>query len=251
MERKFWVNPGLQVALERAGLHSMTDFMTRGEVIRRRDGKENVVVRLGEGEASTRAFLKRHAPSREVPGLAEWGNTGKVAALGIRVPVVAAAGSDREGSFIMTVEIEGGIPLDDFGREELAFPLTGPGIGRKRRLIEGIAGIARKLHDGGLCHRDFYLCHVFITPSRDDELTLIDHQRVRRARPLRWRWIVKDLASLNYSATTDWISRSDRLRFLRAYLSRDRMAGKEKKLIRRILKKTERIRRHDTKGKKG
>ncbi|MST95428.1 MAG: hypothetical protein EXS33_09225 [Pedosphaera sp.] len=36
----------------------------------------------------------------------------------------------------------------------------------KRALLEKIAALARTLHEGGVNHRDFYLCH-FLVKNRD------------------------------------------------------------------------------------
>jgi hypothetical protein len=55
---------------------------------------------------------------------------------------------------------------------------------------------------------------------------------------------VKDLASLNYSAGSE-ITRSDRMRFLQSYLSCEHLDAAQKQLVRRVLKKTQRIARHD------
>ncbi|MHC4777707.1 MAG: lipopolysaccharide kinase InaA family protein [Planctomycetota bacterium] len=251
MERKFWVNPGLQAVLGRSGFHTFTDFLKLGTVIRKVGYKENVQVTLGEGEESFIGFLKRHGPSSSSPGLEEWENHKIVAALGIPVPEVLAAGGGPEGSFIMTAELRGAIPLDQH-LEEASPPSGNPDpIKRKHALLSGVADITRTLHEGGLCHRDLYLCHFFVRPGQGEEITLIDLQRVRPARPLRFRWIVKDLAALDYSASPNRISRSDRLRFFLDYLGRRRLDSGARRLIRRIVKKTRRIRRHDRKGRAG
>jgi hypothetical protein len=74
---------------------------------------------------------------------------------------------------------------------------------------------------------------------------LIDLQRVQYRRWWRDRWVVKDLAQLNYSAPPEAISCTDRLRFLKTYLDVDRLGRRERRLIRRIVAKTARIARHD------
>src|SRR3546814_16344173 len=71
-------------------------------------------------------------------------------------------------------------------RTDTLFPCTtlfrSPEIRFKRRLIEAIAELARTLHDNGLNHRDFYICHLCLDKTRlaNDEihLYLIDLHRV-------------------------------------------------------------------------
>ena len=43
----------------------------------------------------------------------------------------------------------------------------------------GATNIARRLHAGGLVHKDLYLCHLFV-PKGACEVTLIDLARVTR-----------------------------------------------------------------------
>ncbi len=244
------IHPAWRGALETAGFRRLGDFLAKGEVIRHRDGKENVRVRLGEGEAAVRLFLKRHPPGGGDPGWGEMENHQRVSSLGIDVPEVAATGKGPGGSFLATVEIAGGLPADRFLEEELGFPPDREAFARKRRLLGETARIARTLHERGLCHRDLYLCHFFVVPGEGDRIVLIDLQRVRPLGAFRRRWIVKDLAALNHSAKEGIVSVSDRLRFLRTYLGLDRLDGRSRKLVRRIAKKTARIRRHAEKRRR-
>jgi heptose I phosphotransferase len=117
---------------------------------------------------------------------------------------------------------------------------------RKRTLIGRLAQLARRLHDAGLNHRDFYLNHFFLGP--DDILYLLDLQRVQRRDRVPRRLLLKDLAQLNYSAQVyGGFTRSDRLRFLRRYLETRRLDSAGKGLARAVLAKTARIARHDAK----
>ena len=97
----------------------------------------------------------------------------------------------------------------------------------KRQLLEKVGSIARVLHENGVNHRDFYICH-FLLPNaalRDGvikELYLIDLHRaqIRNQRvPRRWR--EKDLSALLFSAADAGLTRTDLIRFLRAYLGAD------------------------------
>ena len=96
-------------------------------------------------------------------------------------------------------------------------------------------------------YQDFYLTHLMV-PADDPEgeLFVIDLGRVRRRRRLGKRWIVKDLAQLNYS--TPHLSRDDRLRFLETYLARP-LSRTDRPFIDRIERKTESIARHSRKNR--
>lgn len=118
-----------------------------------------------------------------------------------------------------------------------------------RTLVPAVAALVRKLHVAGFFHRDLYLCHVFFDPQRPiaDALHLIDLQRVIQPTWRRDRWAVKDLASLNYSAPTNLVSRADRVRFLRLYLGVEKLTGPGKALAYRVLGKTASIAAKDRK----
>ena len=60
-----------------------------------------------------------------------------------------------------------------------------------------VAAAVRRLHDGGLVHRDLNCAHLFVEdPRRDSPPSLLDVERMFRPKWRFRRWIVKDLASL-------------------------------------------------------
>lgn len=69
-------------------------------------------------------------------------------------------------------------------------------------LAAAIGELARRMHQAGLAHQDFYFDHVFV---RWDEagwsIRIIDLGRVRRMGLWAFRWAMKDLAQLRYAAT--------------------------------------------------
>ena len=81
-------------------------------------------------------------------------------------------------------------------------------------------------------------------------LKIIDLQRVGERHPVPERRVVKDLAALNYSADAGLFSFSDRARFLKMYLEQAGFRWSFKKLAKKVLRKTGRIRRHDEKSKR-
>lgn len=85
-----------------------------------------------------------------------------------------------------------------------------------------LARFVAAFHQTGCCHRDLYLCHIFVqldeAARRPPVFCLIDLARIHRPRLRRMRWILKDLSQLDASARQIGISRTDRLRWLLAYL---------------------------------
>lgn len=154
----------------------------------------------------------------------EWLALQRLAELGVdtmHAVAFAQRGSNpaRQHSFIVTDELAPTVSLEDFCRD---WPQNPPPPALKRALIERVATMARRMHEGGVNHRDFYICHFLLhldpPPTADClKLSLIDLHRaqVRTRTPHRWR--DKDLAALYFSALGIGLTRRDRLRFLRGY----------------------------------
>jgi heptose I phosphotransferase len=120
-----------------------------------------------------------------------------------------------------------------------------PGTRERQQLLTEVAGVAQLMHTAGLHHQDFYLGHLLKPRHHAGALHVIDLGRAERHGPW-WarRWIVKDLAQLNYSAKDS--PATERLRFLKAYLGRP-LCDRDRGLIRSILRKTRRIASHSRK----
>ncbi len=160
----------------------------------------------------------------------EWRAIRRLEELG--VATMAIAGFGVRGlppawlqSFLITDELANTASLEDFCRDWAVNP---PPVKLKRALIEKVANIANSLHNNGVNHRDYYICHFLlnldaIVAPYDQErliLSLIDLHRVQlRSRTPR-RWIVKDLAALHFSSMDIGLTCRDRLRFMRSYRKR-------------------------------
>ena len=116
-----------------------------------------------------------------------------------------------------------------------------------RHLGIHLARLVGRLHRRGFVHRDLYLSHVYFDAEAPLEraLHLIDLQRVLQPRLRHLRWIIKDLAALNYSTPAHLCSNSERIRWLKRYLLASRLDLDHKWLVARIAAKTRRIARHD------
>jgi heptose I phosphotransferase len=126
--------------------------------------------------------------------------------------------------------------------------LEKPKLLEKREMIQEIAAITRRMHTMGFNHRDFYCGHLFVRKDGDrNEWRVLDLQRVDRRKWFRRRWIVKDLAAIYFSAPRPMITRTDCMRFLVHYLGSPERVRTSRRLLRQIVRKTDRIHRHDRK----
>lgn len=170
----------------------------------------------------------------------EWLAIQKLQQLGVHVPVIAGYGvrglnPARRESFILMRELKPVVSLEELcaGWKQSPPPFT-----EKRALIAETAAIARCMHESGINHRDFYICHLLLDQSQHAQikLFLIDLHRaqIRSQIPLRWR--VKDLAGLYFSSLDCGLTRRDWFRFMKYYRKqslRDILQG-EKKLWKKV-----------------
>jgi heptose I phosphotransferase len=197
-------------------------------------------------------YAKRHTPSpwREYvkpllqgrwPTLGarvEWDAILAFQQAGLPTMTPVAMGESRGNSWLLTAALE---PSEKLSEVYDRLPLPARGA-----LLREVAGLARRMHDAGLHHQDFYLGHLLRLTAPSSPVHVIDLGRVQRHS--RWtvrRWIVKDLAQLNFSAGK--AGPVERVRFLRAYLGRP-LRRADKSLARSILHKTARIRAHSLKN---
>ena len=259
-----WIDGDFQGDLRRAGLDNVETVMAsrQGRCMRVLKDRENWQLELSRRAGGFRGvFLKKHhvrtwhsriramfglAPG-QTAGRVEAENVGRLAAIGIASMRVAAWGerlhSDgRLESYLMTEELEGYRPLEQFLAERFGQAEAHSGATRDRdlgRLIRLVADTARRFHRSGYNHRDFYCCHFFIrelSTGRFD-VRLIDLQRVQHRVRFRRRWLVKDLAQLSYSASRRQIKCTQRMAFIRRYLGVKKLRPRHKRLIRRVLAK--------------
>ncbi|MHC4938355.1 MAG: lipopolysaccharide kinase InaA family protein [Planctomycetota bacterium] len=153
----------------------------------------------------------------------EWSNHQLLLGVGFRTPRPAVGGLLEDGrALFSTVKLKGLYPMDE------VWKTLDP-----KQAVRAAADIARRLHAGGLVHKDLYLCHLFV-PKGKHEVTLIDLARVTRTTSRRLR--VKDLAALLHSAK-DLCTRTQLWRGLKRY-------GGDKRLARSVIRKERRMAKH-------
>lgn len=149
----------------------------------------------------------------------------RVAQAGLDTMTIAGYGERgwnpaRRESFIVTDDLRDTVSLEEWGDQWYRTP-GAPRV--KWAMIRRVAAIARRMHEAGVNHRDFYLGHFLMeraalaAADADAPIYLIDLHRsqVRGKVPLRWR--VKDLGGLYFSTARLGLTRRDILRFLRVY----------------------------------
>ncbi len=234
-----------------------------------REGRQTARVRLAREGRAAAAYLKLSSYSwltnllktirkftRQRDSLThEYINLVRLREIGVPSITPIAAGTRVRGlrckSFLLTDDLGQTKKLEDYVPGEFDKPFSPEQAGRKRVLVEALARLTRRMHEGGVNHRDYYLCHIHILPGAQPwpELFVIDLNRADRRTRVGERWKVKDLAALNYSAPAEIFSRADRLSFLKTYLGAGRLDGTRRRLVRKILKKTGKIARHALRSK--
>ena len=122
----------------------------------------------------------------------------------------------KRRAILMTRELGGFRSLDEWAAEWQAAG-WGRSVGLRRRIIVECATMLSRLHRAGLVHNALYPKHIFVHLDGNGQIDmrLIDLEKMRRRRGLARR-TMRDLDSLNRRSPL-W-SRTDRLRFLKAYL---------------------------------
>lgn len=204
-----------------------------GEVYRELENRRTQRIKLG-GKAY---FLKQHFGigwkeifknlfQLRLPVLSaqnEWRAVEKLHQL--KIPTLSIVGYGCRGinpaklqSFLITRELPKHVSLEDFCAAWHKIP---PHFRIKQAVIQEVARIARLIHEHGLNHRDFYICHFLLDSDCYSRgiirLYLIDLHRAQLRQKTPARWIIKDLAGLYFSSKEIGLTQRDRVRFMQAY----------------------------------
>jgi tRNA A-37 threonylcarbamoyl transferase component Bud32 len=115
-------------------------------------------------------------------------------------------------SFLVTRFLAGAKPLP------AVIPALRTAPAHRRALAYSLGDLIGRLHARGLDHSDLKHSNLLVTPH--DSWVLLDLDSLSSARKPIWRRRVRALGQLEAYATDlyPWLPRTDRLRFLRAYL---------------------------------
>lgn len=280
-ELEHWNDGKLIVNAEYAGAlqkHGLTTFQAlmeyEGGEVAKNLLSQRVTTRFElpfPGGGSQGFYIKRHGPSpvkeyikplirlrRPILGAEnEWNAILRFHEIGIPTMTPVAFGQSGLSSFLVTAAIENCVKLSDW--VETKFPealinrplqigdVPSETLAQSHALTNGVATIARTMHQAGMHHQDFYLTHLLVPQGRlDGQMYLIDLGRVRQRRKLRSHWIIKDLAQLHYSSRR--LPGDTWQRFLHGYFQRS-LNSQDAAFIRRIIRKSQAIARHSHKNR--
>src|SRR5208283_2526319 len=125
--------------------------------------------------------------------------TGPSSASGFDGERVATKGSRRRflfENYLITWEIPGTIPLDEFLEQRLD-DYPEPARSRiRRRLASTLAVLTARLHNAGMTHIDFHPGNILVRLREDEqpELTMIDLDALRTSKHLSWASARENLA---------------------------------------------------------
>lgn len=161
----------------------------------------------------------------------EWQGIHRLNDLGIDTMTAAAYGirgknPATRNSFIVTEALPTELSLEEFCAQwKRNPPKTLKEIRLKRWILAKVINTARVMHDSGMNHRDFYLCHFLLDAAFDhnekvlpeSKLYVIDLHRIQLRNKTPERWLVKDIAGLYYSSMDVGLSKRDLFRFMKGY----------------------------------
>ncbi len=240
--------------LEASSLTTLGQVMgyAGGQMMRSVPGRSTVRIELSQaGQEPQVAYLKRYDPAylnlktrwlRRIhcviadEALHEWTMIHRLRQHGFHAPEPIAAGQILSPgwnpivthSFVLTAHIAQGIAAHEH--------LKLLSAQARLALMERVGALTRRFHQAGFIHKDYYLSHIWASPSQSEkpDLYLIDLQRLIGPGRFSPRWRVKDLAALVYSAGLAGATPADLGAFHRHYFNADPLGSLEKNWIRRI-----------------
>lgn len=125
--------------------------------------------------------------------------------IGIATTPIAAYGiqgrcAASQRSFLLTEDLGDIHSLEDICKSWQAHPVTAE---TRQAMLIAVAKLAKQFHAAGLCHRDFYLCHIALQKSApltaDTAFYLLDLHRVLQGVSPHGAAVRKDIAGLIFS----------------------------------------------------
>lgn len=258
------IDPAWLPQLRAAGLTSVDEVYrcNAGTAVTQSGTTQVRRVSVGEGATARTVFIKKYwvtRPAQLWSGMfrgvlfgtskarREFNNLNLLRARGLDAPVGVAFGEERRAGFVVrSFLISEGVadpqPLDLLIRDWLP---TQPAAEQRRwraELIQRLADYTRRLHAQRFVHHDYFWRNIILTGTSLEHFALIDAHKGR----LWPAWAeqrsrAKDLATLDAPAAA-FFRRTERLRFLLAYLGKKNLAASDKEFLRRVLSVAEPLR---------
>lgn len=197
------------------------------KTFRYENGAENYFIKLHYGVGWLEIFKNLLQGRLPVIGAQnEYNAISRLQDLGVTATIVGYGWRGRnpatQQSFIITKELLFTTTLEDFCRDWL---INKPSFALKTGLIHSVATVSRNMHRRGVNHRDFYLCHFLLDMTGGPDLLcpenlnlyLIDLHRAHVRNKVPFRWQVKDIAGLFFSAMDIGLTQKDIYRFMKCY----------------------------------
>jgi tRNA A-37 threonylcarbamoyl transferase component Bud32 len=220
-----------EVLLGPGGLR-LEEWRAEGRLTTIKSGPHRIVYRvdLAGGPIFIKHFLipDRRAKYRQWFRRGKGRNEGKrtqdLALIGVPTIIPVALGELRKRKFLfenylVTLGVSQATPLDEFVQRRLPEwpePLRSH---VRQSLAEAMAVMTARLHNAGLLHHDFHPGNILVRCKQgaEPELVMIDLDALRKTRRVTWKLARQNLALLDHFF---WVrsSRTDRFRFLKAYL---------------------------------
>ncbi|HEG43224.1 MAG TPA: hypothetical protein ENH94_04150 [Phycisphaerales bacterium] len=261
----FFVDEEFAAAFEQQGLvsiDSIFDFSGGTELVKSNISKYRTRMTFDITGPDTTLFLKRYDNPPILDQVKRWTQGGRRQSIadfdrlpaeilneaGIKTPKTIAYGSQFKGmferrSFIVTEKIPAAESIERKLPDFILEPSAPQAARAKRDFINALADFVRKFHETGYFHRDLYFAHIFF--GENGEFYLIDLQRTFKPKASAFKYRVKDIAQLYYSAPGNYFSRADRLRFYLRYAGLSTLTASDRFFIRLVKSKAWRIAEHD------
>jgi hypothetical protein len=255
----FWIDVAFEKAFRKMGLDSIEAIFTfeGGRSLSKASlAKHRSRIQIEIPNIPATVYLKRYNRAPAFAQIKNWIShcriastmfydldaSRKLAEAGIKTPRAISYGARlgflfEKQSFIATEKIPG-----ESLERQLPPCFAVGSFKERRRFIRDLAEFARRFHDTGYCHRDFYFAHIF---HHEGSFYLIDLHRVFKPLMFSRRYRIKDIAQLSYSAPGKHFSHADRLRFYLIYADRKQLEPKDKSFIRAVIRKMSQMAEHD------
>lgn len=231
---------GVLAALGASAPAARTTVIVRQQPLPVADGSEvPTFFKTYEYRQSSLEFWGRPSKAR-----CEFLNYETFSQLGIRCAERIACGEvrDRLGrlqrAFIITRAIPEAMSLIEFAQRHHRTNSAEQSRSRRRSALEQVADMTRRIHDANFYHHDLVWRNILVTlaPTGAPLVWWIDCPRggFDRWSPWRHRKRIKDLASLDKVASQH-CSRTERLRFLCAYLQQPRPNDAVRRLAKEVV----------------
>jgi heptose I phosphotransferase len=217
-----WANQDVFACVENISGEIYREFANRKTLRFELNGKA-YFIKIHRGIGLRETFKNIVAGKRPTWGAEqEWIAIHKLKALNINTMTPVAFGKRgvlpwRQHSFIVTEALDNTLSLEDISLDWKKNP---PPFLFKKALIEQVALISKTLHEHGVNHCDYYICHFLWNVSSGKQnplLYLIDLHRTQIRITTPVRWIIKDIGSLYFSAMTIDLTKRDGYRFIKKY----------------------------------